>query len=268
MKKAIFSAIIAAIATTLWAETAMNNTELTPEQKAARAEARRRHTGGFVEFPGVGKIAILNNQNAMPQEIIDENANALRTLARGIEVAVQDAAFTLGGAKEARSAIGAAAAVFVVDDKALPISLIAIEDGWGVVNVAPLKEGADEAKLKSRFKKEFVRVCSIVFTGAKSQFKNSPLQSATSVSDLDKIIGENFGIDTMTAMMNHLPEIGVKPGSKMTYRNACMQGIAPEPADEYQKVVWEEVKAQKSEDPSNPIKITPGQRPMRPRTRN
>ena len=148
-----------------------------------------------------------------------------------------------------------------------PPTLIAIEDGWGVVNVAPLKAGADEAKLNLRFKKEFVRVSSIVFTGAKSQFKNSTLQSAQSVEDLDKIVGENFSIDTMTTMMNHLPEIGVKPGTRMTYRSACIQGLAPAPTNEYQKVIWEEIKAQQSEDPTNPIKITPGQRPIRPRGR-
>jgi len=264
MKKLMIAATLMAMAVGTYAET-VARPELTPEQKAARAEARRRHTGGFLEFPGVGKIAVLNAQKAVGQELIDENVTALRNLARGVEIAVQDVEFSLGTAKSVRAGIGAPVAVYIVDDAALPMSLIAIEDGWGVVNVAPLKAGADDSKLKSRFKKEFVRVSSIVFTGAKSQFKNSPLQSAQSVEDLDKIVGENFAIDTMTTMMNHLPEIGVKPGTRMTYRSACMQGLAPAPTNEYQKVIWEEIKAQQSEEPSNPMKIVPGQRPIRPR---
>ena len=264
MKRLLIAAALAAITVGAYAESATRQ-ELTPEQKAARAEARRRHTGGFLEFPGVGKIAVLNAQKAVKQEEIDKNVGALRNLARNVEIAVQDVEFSLATAKSVRSGVGAPAAVYLVDDPALPMSLIAIEDGWGVVNVAPLKAGADEAKLNLRFKKEFVRVASIVFTGAKSQFKNSPLQSAQSVEDLDKIVGENFGIDTMTTMMNHLPEIGVKPGTRMTYRSACMQGIAPQPTNEYQKVIWEEIKAQRSEEPSNPMKIVPGQRPIRPR---
>ena len=266
MNKLMISFGLAAFALAAFAaEPAKGKTELTPEQKAARAEARRRHTGGFLEFPGEGKIAILNAQKAVAQEEIDKNVDSLRNLARNVDIAVQDVEFSLATAKSVRSDIGAPAAVYLIDDPSLPMSLIAIEDGWGVVNVAPLKAGADEAKLNLRFKKEFVRVASIVFTGAKSQFKNSPLQSAQSVEDLDKIMGENFGIDTMTTMMNHLPEIGVKPGTRMTYRSACMQGIAPAPTNEYQKVIWEEIKAQQSEEPSNPMKIAPGQRPMRPR---
>lgn len=266
MKKLIIAFGLVAVTLSSIAVQPTKREELTPEQKAARAEARRRHTGGFLEFPGVGKIAILNAQKTIPQETIDLNVKSLRDLARGVEIAVQDVEFSIATAKPVREGVGAPAAVYLIEDPALPISLIAIEDGWGVVNVAPLKAGnPDEDKLKLRFRKEFVRVSSIVFTGAKSQFKNSPLQSAQSVEDLDKIVGENFAIDTMTTMMNHLPEIGVKPGTRMTYRSACMQGLAPQPTNEYQKVIWEEIKAQQSEEPSNPMKIVPGQRPIRPR---
>lgn len=269
MKKLLFTLSLAALCLAGFAaeDAAAKKQPLTPEQKAARAEARRKHTGGFIEFPGTGKIAVLNAQKTIPLELINENVTMLSRLARNVNVAVEDATFSLETAKSVREKVGAPAAVYLVEDPALPMSLIAIEDGWGIVNIAPLKEGADDAKLKTRFKKEFVRVSSIVFTGAKSQFKNSPLQSAQSVADLDKIVGENYGIDTMTALMNHLPEIGVKPSTRMTYRSACMQGIAPAPTNEYQKVIWEEIKAQKSEDPSSPIKIAPGQKPVRPRAR-
>ena len=54
--------------------------------------------------------------------------------------------------------LGAGAAVFIVNDEKLPMSLVATEAGWGVLNVAALDEG-------KRFNKEFNRVLIMTFGG-------------------------------------------------------------------------------------------------------
>ena len=71
------------------------------------------------------------------------------------------------------------------------------------------------------------------------------------MAELDKIVGEQFGIDTMMGVVKHLPEIGVVPDQRITYREACRKGIAPAPTNEYQKAIWEKEHAV----PKNPMKI-------------
>ena len=132
------------------------------------------------------------------------------------------------------------------------MSLVALEDGWGMVNLAPLREGAPKTeKFMQRFRKELIRITSLVFSGAKSQYMVSPLQSATSVAELDKIVGDQYGIDTLMGVVKHLPEIGVVPDQRITYREACRKGIAPSPTNDYQKAIWEKEHAV----PKNPMKI-------------
>lgn len=121
-----------------------------------------------------------------------------------------------------------------------------------MVNLAPLREGTPSAeKFAQRFRKELIRVSSIVFSGAKSQYMVSPLQSVTSVASLDKTVGDQFGIDTMMGVVKHLPEIGVVPDQRITYREACRKGIAPAPTNEFQKVIWEK----EHSIPKNPMTI-------------
>lgn len=224
----------------------------TPEKLAAARAARLRHFGGIVEFAGKGKIAILNAQESLSEDVIAANLVDLKKVANGVVVEVARVPFTLSVAKKGRETVGAAAAVYVIDDPTLPMSLVALEEQWGFVNVAALREGdPDAAKLASRFRKEFIRITSVVFSGARSQFKTSPLQACSSAKALDRIVGDNYGMDTMTSLMNYLPEIGVRPVTRMLYRTACQRGIAPAPTNDVQKAIWEEFKAK----PTEPMRI-------------
>lgn len=64
-------------------------------------------------------------------------------------------------------------------------------------------------------------------------------------------LGENYGIDTVQAIVKHLPEIGVECAKRITYREACQRGIAPQPTNEFQKAIWDQI----HELPSEPITI-------------
>ena len=224
-----------------------------PEYLAGLKELRLRQHGGLIELASKGSLAILNAQKQFAESDIAGSVSRLQGFVRGLKIDFKPVdGFSVATAKTVREKSGAAACVYLVDDATLPMSLIALEEGWGVVNIAPLKEGnPDEKKLKARFVKEFVRVSSVVFSGAKSQYRTSPLQSVTSVADLDKTVGDSYGMDTVMAITENLPGIGVTCSKLITYREACQRGIAPQPTNEFQKAIWNQV----HEIPSEPITI-------------
>lgn len=253
MKKLVFTLFATAVAMSAMGVKKIPRKPMTEEERAKLIEVRQRQTGGFLEIKGKGYVAILNGGTEITEETVREILKPLVDFTRGLNVEVRTVGpFTLAKARPEREKAGAGACVFIADDAELPMSLVALEEGWGMVNLAPLREGIPDAeKFARRFRKELVRIASIVFSGAKSQYMVSPLQSVTSVAELDKIVGEQFGIDTMMGVVKHLPEIGVVPDQRITYREACRKGIAPAPTNEYQKAIWEKEHAV----PKNPMKI-------------
>lgn len=255
MKTLIVSTVCALLAAAAFAEGkpyVNPYKNMTPEQKEQLKLLRLRQHGGFLDLDGKGYLAILNAQTQFGEADVTNAVTKLCRVVTGLEVKFLPASFSIATAKAEREKSGAGACVFLVDDPALPMSLVALEDGWGVVNVAPLKEGnPSPAKLAARFHKQLVRITSVVFSGCKSQYRTSPLQSVTSVAQLDRTVGENYGMDTIMAINTHLPEIGVVCAKKITYREACQRGIAPQPTNEFQKAIWD----QTHELPTEPIAI-------------
>ena len=72
-------------------------------------------------------------------------------------------------------------------------------------------------------------------------------------NDLDGLKLEDYGIDMLQRFENALPFYGLRPWHETTYRKACEEGWAAEPADEFQKAIWDEIHAM----PSEPLKIAP-----------
>lgn len=225
--------------------------KLTPEERAQRREQAMRRTGGLVEKRGEGRVAVVNCQSAVGPEAIEDALEGFRRVVH-VEVNVAPGSFDLSGV---RLPDGANLALFVVDDPTLPMSLVAMEGRWGMMNVAPLKSDAE--RLAARFRKEFVRVSSIALGGYVSQFKGSPLQPAAGVADLDAIVADGYSFDVLTGVSKALAAFGVTAAKRTTYKKACEEGWAPAPTNEFQKAVWEQVRADKERGPTNPITIQP-----------
>ena len=49
----------------------------------------------------------------------------------------------------------------------------------------------------------------------------------------------------------------ITPVPRTTYRRACYEGWAPAPTNEFQKAIWEKVKADRERGPTTPITIPP-----------
>ena len=112
------------------------------------------------------------------------------------------------------------AVVFLVATNGLPALFVAPEDRWAVVNVARL---GDE-NLSTRAQKELLRGFAFICGGAATSFKQTLVSPITSPSDIDLVMGVQLPIDSLNAIAQYLPGIGVKPYREASYRRAVREG--------------------------------------------
>lgn len=232
-----------AVGPTLANAAAANAPALTDAEKAARKAAAQKRmlerTGGMVEMPGTGKLVIVNCQKKVPAEVLQAKVDQFIKFLH-VKIELVEGSWRLGTPVPG----DANAALFVVDDPALPISLIAPEAQWGALNVANLDADA-------RFRKAFTRAAVSTFGAGVSQIKGSAMQTVKKVEDLDKLHSDSFGFDSLSCIMRNLENLGVTQTKKSSYRKACIDGWAPQPTNDYQKAVWEEIHAK----PTKPMTI-------------
>ena len=144
--------------------------------KAAREFERLKEDGGEVIRPGTmkGWILIANGQTLVDQFEIEEARDYLwDTLNFNIKVEKSEKV-TPQNVTEALAKSGANAAVFITEDAALPILLLAPEERWAIVNATKLAEGAKTPKYtEMRLKKEVVRAFVYLCGGANSSYSGS-----------------------------------------------------------------------------------------------
>ncbi len=243
MKKIIF-VFIAALVGSAIASSASNHDSLSPTKALTKEESQRRFlekTGGIIECPGNGKIAIVNCQNRIPVSTIEEKISQMNKYIN-VNVELLKGEWKLGSSLPP----GASAALYIVDDPTLPISLIAPESQWGVLNVAQFEDGL-------RFRKAFMRTMTLTFGAGVAQFKGSPMQTVTKVEDLDRLLSDGFTFDTVTSIVRNLHNLGVTQSRKISYRKACMEGWANAPTNSYQQAIWDDI----HKLPTEPMKIKP-----------
>jgi hypothetical protein len=76
------------------------------------------------------------------------------------------------------------------------------------------------------------------------------MMASSSIEDLDSV-QEFIPIDMERRWTDYLANLGVKPAHIRTYKQACKEGWAPAPTNEYQKAIWDKV----HEPPATPMKI-------------
>ena len=233
---------------------------MTPEQRAeyqAKAKARAlERTGGLVRDTSVqsGRMIVINSQDAVPNaefaKPIANLAGFLRTKIDIVEGAAPAMPFDSAAYLAARNAN---AVVFLVATNGLPALVVAPEDRWAVVNVARL----GNENLSIRTQKELLRGFAFICGGAATSFRQTLVSPITSPADLDQVMGAQLPIDSLNAIAQYLPGIGVKPYREASYRRAVREGWAPPPTNDVQKAIWDKVKADKERGPTNPILIPP-----------
>ena len=221
--------------------------------KPTSKEERIARVGGLLPRPGTptGKIVFVNNQKAVPVEDLKATQERNSLKLRGLCHWTNDVPATVESAASVKQGLKANFALFIVDDAKLPMSLIAVEDKWAFVNIAPLKgSGVDGELLRQRAKNELARVFGGLCGGMSSQFKSKLMNTVDSPKDLNGCTDE-LPVDTTAKMMQYVELRGCKPLQLAPYSRACREGWAPPPTNDVQRAIWEKVHA----IPDNPMKI-------------
>lgn len=213
--------------------------------------------GGHVRKAGSaeGAFVVLNAQKVVPSsafdsaiKMLDETVN-LRAFVREVDKPV-----SVENAKELIESAGGSVGVVLVENEGLPTLLTAPESGWSIVNVGALavdKPAAD--RLASRVRKEILRSLAFVTGGAYMSRGDYVMRDVSVPSDLDGLRYEQYGFDTLARFEESMKLYGIRPWYQRTYRQACTEGWAPDPTNQWQKAIWDEI----HELPTKPITIEP-----------
>lgn len=222
-------------------------TPLTPEERAAIIYQR---TGGMVEKQAEGKsVVIYSNQNKIQ---ISDLSSVAMSITDSIQLPVVIAQNELKPGPSPDPKIGFA--IFLTEGG--PKLQLAPQDGWASLDVDWLtSDNASSDITALRIRKQIWRALVYGLGGGNSTFTHCIMKPIFTLQELDNnkatmACPENYGKVTETATI-----LGIKPVFKTTYLNACREGWAPAPTNDVQKAIWEKIKAEKDQKPSNPLKV-------------
>lgn len=209
------------------------------------ASRMRSYGGDIIDRRHVkGEFYVVNAQSAANAKLLGE---ALAVAMQEIKV---DAKIVEGAFDINAPTVKGQATLFVIDDVRYPMSLIAPEAKWAVVNVAKLK--CDKpAFFEARVKKETSRVTGQLFGAFSNQYETNLFSGVFAAEDLDQILSAATPYEYRTRYQKYLPLMGITPYKVVHYKKACQEGWAPAPTNEYQKAIWDKV----HQMPTKPIKI-------------
>ena len=214
----------------------------------SRSEAiRLSRTGGMVREANTGpSILVLDLQGrVLPQGVLQQ---LTREMEDGLRLPLTFATKkpaplekTLDGVFVDKSV---AFVVAVVSEPGKPSLLVAPESRWVAVNVAQLKAGtADGDTLILRVRKELWRALGYLMGAGNSITEHCLLKPVFDLDGLDAIKMQVLSPEPMNQMHQSASALGVRSIRVATYRTACLQGWAPTPTNDYQRAIWDEIKA-------------------------
>ena len=213
-----------------------------------------KHLGGYLIQPGSqkGHIAFFNAQKRVDAEVFEGIVQRMHSLMHlAAKVYPQKQNVTLGNAAGLIEDVNAQAAVFLVDNPEWPALLTGPEQKWAIVNVAALavdKPNAD--KLRLRTVKELWRGVAYACGAGVSTTPHCVMNTCYSLSDLDAFDSDMISMEPFMSMRDCFPKMGISPYRRVTYKMAVKEGWAPAPTNDYQKAIWDKVKAAASPDPT------------------
>ncbi len=206
-------------------------------------ELMLKHTGGDITKPSEGAtIHILNMQKKIAEHDVQLVTDEINRVL-GIPFVIEDSKGE--SAKMARNRlqkkeVGAVMVIVANDDS--PTILLAPEEPWVQLNVAPLMKGSTNDIIKSRLQKEIWRSFAFLMGAANSTSEKCALQPVFSLNDLDALKYNVVSPEPFNGIMKQAQKLGIKPMRKTTYRQAVIEGWAPQPQDQYQQAIWDELK--------------------------
>ena len=255
MRKVLFAMAMVCSCSAIAADLAPTNSTDGAARRMLKREDVLRATGGRLLEPNSGKgvFVIASAQDKVELKDIQALANIIQS-ATMIEIHVVQSSDEMSAATLRK--LSAQMGVSVVDVPGKPGLIVAPEEGWAVVNIAPLAAGQDgKLNFARRVRKEIYRAFGMVAGGCGSSYQGNLLDPIRTPDDLDMYPESDLQmpIDMLQKMPKFCDKFGVRPWRMTTYRRACHEGWAPAPTNDYQKAIWEKVHAV----PTEPIKIKP-----------
>ena len=215
----------------------------TPEEIAAR---RLRGTGGMVadRRNQKGCVVAINAQKIADDETL---SSAIDRFASEVHIAMK---LENGDFDLAAPAIRGEATLFFIDSETLPISLVAPEAKWALVNIRKLKSDKPPF-LKARVGKETFRTLCLLLGAGASKYPSCITQCVTKTEDLDEMPDIKMPLEFMARFETYLQGLGIVQYKVASYRFAVHQGWAPQPTNDIQKAIWDKVHS----IPDKPLKI-------------
>ena len=236
-------------------QTAEKDAKAAPKAKLTKAE-RIARGGGICEKPGsqTGKVAFIDTQDLLSADdikgVIATATEEWRYNLVYEKAAPAECCCTLKDASKADLAI------VIVNDPKKPTSLVAVDDGWAMVNVAKLDVGLNSESAKQKFfagrcRREILKIYAILAGGWGSQYPGN-IGAPQKLQDLDHV-REFIPADVVDRIEAFMKFRGIRPTRATLYRRACREGWAPAPTNDVQKAIWEDV----HKLPTKPIVIQP-----------
>ena len=253
MRKVLFAMAMACACSAFADNLASTNIANGVARRKLTREDVLRATGGRLLKPNSGKgvFVIASAQDKVELKDIQALANIIQS-ATMVEIRVVHSSYEMSAA--ALKKLNAQMGVGVVDSPGKPGLIVAPEEGWAVVNIAPLAVGQDgKLNFTKRVRKEIYRAFGIVAGGCGSSYQGNLLDPIRTPDDLDMYPDSDLQmpIDMLQKMPKFCDKFGVRPWRMTTYRRACHEGWAPAPTNDVQKAIWDKVHAM----PATPMKI-------------
>ena len=210
------------------------------------AEGQMRVFGGFIpdRRKQAGEIYVIDTQDAADGALIDSALGRFTELVR-VDFKKEKGAFDVFN-----PTVKGNATLFVVDSPNLPMSLVATEARWAMMNVAQLKSDK-RPFFEARVKKETFRVLALLLGVGGSKYPQCITGCVTKPEDLDEIFEVKMPFEFEQRFEQYLPGLGITPWKRVMYRRAVQEGWAPAPTNEFQQAIWDKAHA----IPEKPMKI-------------
>ena len=243
MRNTVLAAVFAACAA---ATCGADEVKDAADKPSAGRERIMAITGGRLAKPGTqrGEVAVVDCQKSADRAWLEESIAYFSKCSR-FNVTLSQGEFDV-----MKPQVKGSLSLFVVDDARLPSVLAAPDDRWALVNVAKLRSDK-QPFFKARVQKELSRAFAILCGAFATTFPQALPGAVAKVEDLDAFVDPSLPMDVLSRFPGYTKAFGVTPAVITTYRNACLQGWAPPPTNDYQKAIWDKVHAV----PAKPMKI-------------
>ena len=228
---------------------------------AARAEISQ-DGGQLCIWPeNPGKFLFVDAQDQVPATAIETPALQIVADFNFNGKVVKGKAPDLRGVAGELKTLDANGAIWVVNDPKLPVVLSAVEDGWGVLNVAPLvADNPDEKKRDERVTKEINRLFGFLHGCYDASMMPGCVMKPAfggGVKTVDAVSCVQFSPESVNKITSFLRGAGYRPAKRGSYYDACEEGWAPAPTNDVQRAIWSQISSDKERGPSKPLTIAP-----------